>query len=71
MKAKIIEMVLPTIISALLSAFPEDQVRRWLDSLIDIVEEKIKESDSKVDDALLPILKLLRSMFNIPDYEDV
>ncbi len=70
MKAKIIEMILPSIVNALLMAFPDEQIKRWLDGLIDIIEEKISESDSRVDDAMLPVLKALRGIFNIPDYED-
>lgn len=71
MKTKIIELVLPAIINALMAAFPEDQIRKMLDGLIDIVEEKIAESDSRIDDAALPLIKLVREFFNIPDYKDI
>ena len=52
-----------------------DRKQKILDSIIDLVldliEEKIKSSKNKIDDAIaLPILAQIREAFGVPDNDD-
>lgn len=70
MKEKLLQLMLPHIIDALLSAFDADHLKRMLDQAIDTLEDKIEFSDSKIDDSVLPIIRMIRTVFDIPDYPD-
>lgn len=69
-KKTILEMLLPTLVNALLSTFDMDEIKRELDRFIDRIENRITLSETKADDALLPVLYLIRNAFDIPDYPD-
>lgn len=56
------------IIDLLMRALSPDLIKGLADSLIDIVEKAVQDSDSDLDDKIaLPICSLIRSVFNIPD----
>lgn len=70
MKNKIVEMVMPIFVNALLKSFSKDEIKRTLDDLIDRLEEYIRSTETKVDDGLLPIVYFVRNIFDIPDLPD-
>lgn len=70
MKEKLLTLLLPTLIQSLLSSFPEETIKRLLDSWIDQLEDYISLTQTKVDDTLLPIIYMIRNLFDIPDYPD-
>lgn len=67
MKAKIISYLLPLLVDSLLTQFDEKTVKDYLDSLIDSLENRIQQSPSEIDDALLPIVHTVRVLFDVPD----
>ena len=69
-QGKVIGYILPQLINILLAAFPEETIKRALDSVIDALENQIARSETKVDDMALPVIKMLRGVFSIPDYQD-
>lgn len=70
-KTKLIEMLAPRIVETVLANFDEATVKKHLDKWIDLIEEKIEASPTKFDDALLPVIKTIRNIFDIPDLPDV
>lgn len=70
MKNKIVEMVMPIFVNALLKSFSKDEIKVTLDNLIDRLEEYIQTTETKVDDGLLPIVYFVRNIFDIPDLPD-
>lgn len=64
-----------SLITALIKLIPEDIVRSSLDKFLDVVEDKIAASPSKVDDMALPLIAVLRKQIGIEEtagskYED-
>ena len=48
-----------------------EEIKHWIDAGIDMIEDKVKESPSTLDDAVvLPLCNLVRKALSIPDYED-
>jgi hypothetical protein len=67
MRDRIISMVLPTLVEAFLAKFDDQAMKLKLDEWIDLLEDRIAESPSEIDDALLPVVHTIRMVFNIPD----
>lgn len=67
MRDQLIKWILPTIIDSLLHAFPNATIKLWLDDMIDLFEVRIEQSESEIDDMLLPAVKAIRELFDIPD----
>jgi len=63
----LIAKVLPFIIGQLMKELTPEKVRELMDKLFDILEDAVKDSENKFDDALLPIIASMRVVFNIPD----
>jgi len=62
------EMIIRQAASALINAIPPDALAKGADQLLDLVEDMVENSDTKVDDAVvLPLIKLIRTSFQIPD----
>lgn len=56
------------IIQLLMKALSPELMRMLADSLLDIVEKAVKDSDSGMDDKLaLPICSMIRTVFRIKD----
>ena len=64
MKAKLLSMLFKLVVSM---ATPE-LLRDLADTLLDVVEDAVAKSKNKYDDALvLPLCKVCRMAFSIPD----
>lgn len=65
---KLINMLMPLLFSLL----PDNIVKNGLKSFLDTIEQSIKNSSTKIDDALvLPIIDKLRTQLSIEPFEDV
>lgn len=68
MRLKLFELLLPTLVEQLLTLLPVDQLKVWIDQGLDLLEDSVEKSDTKLDDyTILPALRRLRETFNIPD----
>lgn len=64
MRAQLLQLLLTT----LLTFFNEDLMKKFADTILDFVEDKVKGSASTVDDMLvLPLCARLREAFGVPD----
>lgn len=66
MKEKLILFMLPTLVKSLLNMFDIEDIRIYLDKRITELEDHITNTPNKVDDALLPVIKSIRQILNIP-----
>ena len=61
----------PGLIAALLESLirilPKDIVKRSIDNLLDFVEDAIKKSENKWDDAVLPLIAALRAQIGVTE----
>ena len=49
----------------------DDMLRERLDDFLDWIERKVEESTNKLDDmTILPFIKLIRDLYDIPDGDD-
>jgi hypothetical protein len=59
------------VVSILERLLGTDLVKHGLDSFFDKIEDKIAQSETAYDDALvLPVVKALRKAMDVPDYPD-
>lgn len=71
MKDMILRHMLPTIVSTLLELLPKSVIQDGLDALFDKIEDRVKASDTPVDDTIvLPVIKRLRDALDVPDDDD-
>lgn len=58
-----------SLITALLKVVQDDaEIKIWIDSLLDKIEERVAASPNKFDDAtILPLCNLIRKQLNVPD----
>jgi hypothetical protein len=63
--------ILSNVFGALTTLLPDDLIKELLDDLLDKAEERIADSATPYDDAiLLPIIARARQLFDIPDGDD-
>jgi len=70
MKKSMIIYIVTTLINNFVKSLDIKDLQKFLDNLIDSVEDTIAKSENKLDDSLLPGLRLVRELFNIPDFPD-
>ena len=70
MKQSMIIYIITSLINNFVKSLDIKDLQKFLDNLIDSVEDTIATSENKLDDSLLPGLRLVRELFNIPDYPD-
>jgi len=70
MKQSMIIYIVTTLINNFVKSLDIKDLQKFLDNLIDSVEDTIATSENKLDDSLLPGLRLVRELFNIPDFPD-
>lgn len=64
MKEKLILMA----VNMFISRMSGEDMKKWIDTGLDIIEEKVKDSPSKTDDMIvLPLCNILREAFSVPD----
>lgn len=62
------EKLIMWLVGMLLERVKSEEVKKWIDAGIDLLEDKIVETPNKVDDmVVLPVLKILREAMSIPD----
>jgi hypothetical protein len=62
------EQMLKVLITFLLSRLKDEDVKKWADAGIDMLESAVVNSETRLDDeVVLPLCAVLRSAFNIPD----
>lgn len=67
---KVVGFFIPYIAEAVVKFLTEERVKRFLDGLIDKVEVKVVETENPYDDASIIVLKALREVFDIPEYDN-
>jgi len=62
------QVIIQQAISALIRALPPRVLADGADYLLDAVEKAIEQSETRVDDdLLLPLFKVIRTAFSLPD----
>lgn len=67
------EQMLKMLISFILARVSEKDMKKWADAGIDLIEDSVVGSETKIDDEfVLPMCSLMRNAFQIPDtdYQD-
>jgi len=60
--------VLTYLLPGLLKVLSPEVLRNAVDAMLDVVEDAVAESSNVLDDTVvLPLCKLIRSTFNVPD----
>jgi len=55
-------------VSMFLERMNGEDIKKWIDMGLDIIEDKVKESPSTTDDMIvLPICKIVRDALSVPD----
>ena len=61
-------MLLKYLVDMVLALLTPDLLKKFIDLVLDFVENTVANSDTKVDDEIIvPICNLLRATFNVPD----
>ena len=61
-------MLLKYLVDMVLALLTPDLLKKFIDMVLDFVENTVAKSDTKVDDEILiPLCNLLRATFNVPD----
>ncbi|HED37158.1 MAG TPA: hypothetical protein ENI76_02785 [Ignavibacteria bacterium] len=63
----LIVRLLPMLLGQLLKLLTPDLMKYLADKVLDAIEGAIEKSETKVDDAFLPLILIIREAFNIPD----
>lgn len=68
MKAKILQYV----ISILFQFLTPELIKQFADTVLDFIEDTVAKTGTSIDDEiLLPLCKLIRSSFDVPDNDEV
>lgn len=70
MREKILSLVISKIVEMILGSLTQEQTKHELDRLIDRLEELIASTETQLDDALMPALRFMREVIDVPDYPD-
>lgn len=70
MKSQMISYLVNSLVNAFLRSLDPADLKIALDKMIDSFENTIAESPNKIDDSLLPGLRFVRELFDIPDLPD-
>jgi hypothetical protein len=67
MKQELVKML----VTMLFAVLTPENLKRFVDAGLDAIENAVEGSTNKVDDAIvLPVCKIIRSTFNIPDDDE-
>ena len=68
---KVLSIVIPIVLAALQKVLTNEQFVKYGDMILDLCENKIKETATTLDDEfLLPLINIIREMAKIPDLPD-
>lgn len=59
-----------SMLEALIALLSEDMLKDWLDAGLDWIEDTVAETDTPYDDALIPLVGLIRKALSIPDNDE-
>ena len=60
--------ILAKLVAWLIGRLDEETLKGWVDAGLDYIEDVVAKSESTLDDAVvLPICKLIRDAFGVPD----
>jgi len=66
-----VKIMLNTIVAVLAQLLTPDNMKLFADKMLDWAEDFIASTDNQIDDALvLPVIKGIRTTFNIPDNDE-
>lgn len=72
MQEMLIKMLLPVIVDFVKdSILTKENKQKYGDKMLDMLEDYFIDSETEVDDRLLPLIQHVRKMFDIPDLPDV
>jgi len=61
-------MLLSNLINVVLGMLTPEMLKKFVDLLLDFIEDTVQNSENKLDDAIvLPLCKLIRATFGVPD----
>lgn len=69
MSSVILKVVMPILIP-IIQKLLKDNYLIWGDKFFDLIEDFIMDSETTIDDALLPVIKTIRVLMGIPDLPD-
>jgi len=65
---KVLANLIGRLVSALIAMLPKDIAKKAVDALLDKIEDAVAASATPIDDKIvLPLCKLIRDSFDIPD----
>lgn len=60
-------VLVPFVVEFLKSIITEENIKRLIDKGIDALEDHIEESETKIDDKILPVIDAVREALGVPD----
>lgn len=71
MRGLLIQMLLPIITGVVSEMLTKDNFQKYGDNLFDMIEDAVAASSTTIDDAIvLPIVKQIREVLQIPDNDE-
>jgi len=64
------QIVFPIFVKAAKEILSPDNFKKYGDRVFDLLEDVIKDSETKIDDRLLPLIEHARGLLGIPDLPD-
>lgn len=61
------EKMLAMLMGFILERLDSEDLKKWADHGLDLLEDAIKKSENKFDDVMLPVIGQMRKAFSIPD----
>ena len=61
--------IITWLVGYLIKKVDKGLLREWLAEGLDMLQDKIKASENKVDDMLLPVITMIRKELGLPDYD--
>lgn len=65
MKEKFVQTVIINLLPLLLKMLTPEMLKKWIASGFDVLEKEIKESENKIDDAAMPLIKTIRAAIEV------
>ena len=60
--------IITQIINIILALMPKDKFKEIVDSILDVIEDKVATNPSTIDDAIvLPLVAKVRDLLDVPD----